>query len=914
MGGLAKFETYKKDFLQSLTEEQRNLLSELSERSSCIGDFLFKHPEELFYIQENLDKPLLGREGLVKEAMEIKDVEDNALFSQKLTYFKMRHFARIVAKDIYKKHSLPQLTEEYSYLADASFEVSYRKAYEKVKKRYGTPFEQDTGREAEGSVIALGKHGGLDLNYYSDVDVIYLYSDEGKTDRGVSNREFFMEVFRLTTSLMTRRNAEGQAWIVDLDLRPEGSKGFIAYSLPAVEFYYWSHGRTWERHMLIKARHSAGSSRVSQDFMQIIKPFVYRKHTGEEVFEEIVEMKKLIEEDAKKSVKGEIDLKKSDGGIREVEFTVQIFQLIYGGKIPELQERSTLKALKKLVEHRIIPEENGKALERAYLFLRRLEHAVQIKNCVQTQKFAYAEADWFAEKLGFGSTEEFLNTLESHRKKVREIFEGISPGVDLRLTPLQRFILTKQDEEKAVEYLKELGFKNPKWAVQVFKSIFFSRLYVELSESSKELLFGYLPVLEKELAQYPDRDDFLLNFSKMMVDGGMLWVFVSALEQNPNLVRFMLNIAKFSDYISDLMAKDRELLDWAFGIEEVPEDREGFEKELAVISEKLGFVDRLKRLKKIVEVLVSLRYLSKIHRDNPEERLKEINRALSNLADFILEKLYHHFGGKDFAVYSLGKLGSREMNVGSDLDLVFVFKDEKSKSAYLKIPQDIVKALTSYSGEGILYNIDLRLRPFGKGGELSPSLSFYKNYFEKEARVWERLAWTKARFITGDLQVKEEMDRLIDQFLFGTPIDSGFITEAVDMRFRLEGLARETPDEIDIKLGKGGITDIEFLIQVISLKYGRRITNILEGVELFKRELVEDYLFLREVEARLRMIKGVGMSKIYRNSPFLYRIAHSFGMEAGELWDKLVKTKKEIRDIFLREMKVLKSPQIPDRG
>ncbi|HHG73582.1 MAG TPA: glutamine-synthetase adenylyltransferase, partial [Persephonella sp.] len=265
-----------------------------------------------------------------------------------------------------------------------------------------------------------------------------------------------------------------------------------------------------------------------------------------------------------------------------------------------------------------------------------------------------------------------------------------------------------------------------------------------------------------------------------------------------------------------------------------------------------------------------------------------------------------HFDGKEFAIYSLGKLGSREMNVGSDLDLVFVFKDEDSKNRLLKIPQNIVKALTSYSGEGILYNIDLRLRPFGKGGELSPSLSFYKNYFEKEARVWERLAWTKARFITGDPKVKEQMDGLIENFLFGKPIDREFINEAVDMRFRLEGLVRETPEEIDIKLGKGGITDIEFLIQIYTLKSGERITSILQGVELFKKSLIDDYIFLREVEARLRMIKGIGLSKIYRNSPFLYRISHSFGIEPDNLWDTLIKTKKEIREIFLREMKILR--------
>ncbi len=906
MAKLTKFETLKKDFLNSLTAEQYELLEKLSDYSSCITDFIFRHTDQLEYIFNSLEQPLLGKEKLMKEAEDLLQVENTDLFCQKLTFFKMKHFSRIVAKDIYKKNDLLDLTEEYSYLADVSFEVCYQKALEKTKKRFGTPMDQETGREAEGCVIALGKLGGLDLNYYSDVDVIYVYSNEGKTDKGITNREFFGELFRTVTMLMTKRNVEGRAWIVDLDLRPEGSKGFIAYSLPTVEFYYWSHGRTWERHMLIKARHCAGSKNVSDEFLKIIKPFVYRKHAGIEVFEEIVEMKKLIEEESRKKIKGEWDVKRGDGGIREIEFVIQILQLMYGGKLPDLQERRTIKALEKLIMHNLIDKETGTLLKEGYYLLRRLEHIIQIKNCVQTQTFFMKDAKEYAQKLGFSSEEEFLKRIEFYKNKIKETFTGLSPDIDVKLTSLQRFILTKHYEDEAVDYLKSIGFKDPKWALKMFKDIFFSKIYIELSENSKEVLFDFIPILEKKLKEFPDREDFLLNFRKMMVDGGMLWVFVSALEQNPNLVEFMLNIAKFSDYISDLISKDRELLDWAFGIEEVPEKKEDFEKELFIIPEKKDFIDRLKKLKKIVEVLVSLRYLSKIHRENPEERLVEINTALSNLADYILNSLYRHFDGKEFAIYSLGKLGSREMNVGSDLDLVFVFKDEDSKNRFLKIPQNIVKALTSYSGEGILYHIDLRLRPFGKGGELSPSLSFYKNYFEKEARVWERLAWTKARFITGDIEVKKQMDSLIEDFLFGKPVDRDFINEAIDMRFRLEGLVRETPEEIDIKLGKGGITDIEFLIQIYTLKSGKRITNILQGVELFKRNMIDDYIFLREVEARLRMIKGVGLSKIYKNSPFLYRISHSFGMEPEDLWNILIKTKKEIREIFLREMKILR--------
>ncbi|RMD46347.1 MAG: glutamine-synthetase adenylyltransferase, partial [Aquificota bacterium] len=872
---------------------------------SCITDFLFRHTQELDYIYDNLQKPLLGKDNLLKEALELLNIQSDTEFSAKLTFFKMRHFGRIVAKDILKTEELPELLEEYSYLADVSFEVAYRRSFEKNKRRYGVPVKND-GNVANGSVIALGKMGGLELNYFSDVDVMYIYDDEGKTEKGISNREFFISVFRDTTNYLTKRTYEGNAWIVDLDLRPEGKKGFLAYSLPAIEYYYWSHGRTWERHMLIKARHAAGNQETSKQFLDIIIPFVYRRATGEEVFEEIVEMKKLIEEESKKKKIGEWDVKRGEGGIREIEFFVQILILIHGGKDEELRERNLLKALKKLTKKGIIAEKDGKLLEEAYLFYRRLEHIIQISSCIQTQSFLMEKVEEYAYKMGFEKTENFLDKLEFYKRKVKEIFSGLTPSVDMKLTPLQRFILTKQHEEEAINYLSQLGLKDGKWALERFKDIFLSKDYIELSGNWKETLFMFIPQIEKNLREFSDKEDFLLNLSKLLIEGKMLRIFASAIEQNKKLTDFMLSIAKLSDYISDLMAKDKELLDWAFGIEEVPYREKDFEKELSVLQQNIPYIDKLKKVKKIVEVLTSLKYLSQIHLNNQKERIVELNTALSNLADYVIKNLYRYIEGEKFAIFALGKLGSREMNIGSDLDLVFIFVDENAKNKLVSKPAQIVKLLTSYSKEGILYQLDLRLRPFGKAGELAPTLNFYKNYFEKEARPWERLAWTKARFIVGDKEVAQEMEELIKRFLFKEYPTKEFINDIFEMRLSLEGLVKELIDEVDIKLGKGGITDIEFLSQLKILTTGKRETNILKVVEEHYPDLLDNYIFLREVEARLRMIKGIGISKIYRNSPFLYRISHSFGIEPEELWNKIKRVKEENRKIFLREIKLLK--------
>ncbi len=902
MSNLFKFETLKKDFLKSLSEEKYELLKKISETSKCITDFLFRHTEELDYIYENLEKPLLGRNELIKQALKLLEIRTEEEFIRKLTFFKMKHFSRIVAKDLYEKHSLQELMEEYSYLADATFEVAYKRAFSKFKKLYGQPKSQIDGSEVKGVVVGLGKLGGLELNYFSDVDVMYIYSDEGKTEKGLTNREFFSYVFTHVNTYLTKRNVEGQTWIVDLDLRPEGKKGLIAYSLPFVENYYWTVGRTWERNMLIKARHTAGSEELFEQFYQVVEPFVYRGVIGYEIIDEIVKMKRLIEEDAKTKTKDELDIKKMEGGIREIEFAVQILQLLHGHRISDLRERSTLKALEKIEKYNLMDKENVEVLREAYLFYRKLEHLIQIKDCIQTQKLKKSDYPYFANKFRL-TVNEFENKLDFYRSKVKQIFESILP-VEETLSPVQRFILTKHGEKEALEYLKDIGFENPKWALNLIKSIFTTREYISMTGSWKDLLLEFIAELEVELKEFADRESFLLNLVKLLVDGKMIRIFASALEQNRKLVEFILNIAKSSDYVTEIMAKDPEILDFAFGVEDILRDEKDFERELKLIKEE-NYIEKLKKLKKVVEVLATLKYLSRIDETDGYDRLKELNDVLTNLADFILKKIYSYEKGKELIIYALGKLGSKEMNVGSDLDLIFVFKDEKSKFELTSIPERIVKDLTKPTKNGILYQLDLRLRPYGRAGELAPTIDYYRDYFEKDAREWERIAWTKSRYIAGDKNLFYEFEDVVKEFLFNRPIDRGFIDSAVEMRFRLEGLSKERSDEIDIKLGKGGIADIEFLVEIFFLKNKIRETSILEGLKMCDPSLVEDYVFLREIEARLRMIKGQPSSKLKYKSKVLGRIASSFNISQEELWEKLYRTRRKIRNKFLFKIKHL---------
>lgn len=902
MSLLFKFETLKSDFLKTISPQQKKLLEEIAFYSSCIYDFLFRNPHELFYLYDSLDKPLLGREKLVQEAISLVDIPAEDEFIRRLTYFKMKHFGRIVAKDIRKKNHLLDLTKEYSFLADACFEAAYTRAYRKYQQRFGTPKDQITGEDTAGSVIALGKHGGMDLNYYSDVDVMYIYSGEGQTTGGLSNREFFTKVFTDVNMYMTKRNPEGIAWNIDLDLRPEGKRGLLAYSLSFIENYYWSVGRTWERHMLIKARHAAGDEKLTEEFINIITPFVYRKSLSKDLIDEIISMKKLIEKQSKEHPFTEVDVKKSEGGIREIEFTVQIFQLLNGGADVSLRERRTLSALRKLAEKGLIKKEDADLLEEAYIFYRNLEHIIQLKNCVQTQIFQYKNASEYALKMGFKNEEEFLEKFENYRKKVRSIFENIGGEKAPELTPIQIYILSKSNYQEVLDYLSNIGFREPTQAVRLIEEIFNSENFALLSEIDKKTLLDFIPRIEEELKLSPDKESFLTNIHRFLVIGNLYRLVATAINQNTKLIDFILYIAKASDYISDIMSKDSEVIDLAFSSPKVYQDELDFLREINHIKTE-PFVDKLKKLKKIVEVLATLNYLSSFETYSPVSRIKKLNNILTNYADFVLKQLYQINEGKDFVIYGLGKLGSREMNIGSDLDLVFIFKDEESKYSLLKIPQKIVSDLVSLTKEGQLYQIDLRLRPYGKAGELSPSMDFYKNYFEKEARVWEVLAWTKARFIAGDRQLMESFENILKEFIFSKEVDKDFIDQMYDMRFKLESLAKESSNQIDIKLGKGGITDIEFMVQAYYLKNKIRKTNILEGLLDYKPELVDDYLFLREVETRTRMVKGSSASKLLKDSQITERVAMTFNMDRQKFWDRLKSVKEDIRKQFLHSFR-----------
>lgn len=898
-----KFELLKKDFLENLPQDKKDLLQKLCFYSNCLCNFLFRNEKYLDYFYENLDKPLLGRENLINEAVKLLEIENENEFVLNLTRFKMKHFGRIVSKDIYNKHPLPELMEEYSYLADATLEAAFKRAWETAEKKYGKPLD-DSSNPVKASVIGLGKLGGTELNYYSDIDIMYIYQSEGKTEKGYTNKEFFSSMFTKMTQLLTKRNIEGQMWIVDLNLRPNGKSGFIAHSLPALEIYYWTAGRVWERHMLLKARHSAGDKNVSDEFLKMINPFVYRKSISKDELDEIIEMKELIQEESEKGKKEEFDVKKGKGGIREIEFTVQILQLLYGGRFKELQERSTYKSIFKLKDKGILSENEADILSSAYIFYRKLEHLIQIENCVQTQLFRYKDADKYAGKMGFKDGNELLNVLNNHRKSVEEIFNSLNLGEAKELTIIQKYIFTKHYEDEVLNYFKEIGFKDPKWALERIKEIFFSKDFILLSEDFKQAYFDFIPKLEEILKNFQDKEDFLRNLTKLLIQGKMLPIFASALIQNEKLVEFILNIAKISDFLSDLMAKDPQLLDYAFGVEDIPKAKEDFENELQTIKNK-DFLEKLNKLKNIVQVLSALKYLTQLQPKDAKERLKELNNILSNLADFILDKLYRQEYSEGLAIYGLGKLGSKEMNIGSDLDIVFVFENQDMKLKHGNVPINIVKSLTKYTKEGILYPIDLRLRPYGRSGELAPTLNFYKNYFDNEARSWERLAWTKARFITGDENVKKQMNDIIEDFLFSKPVNKEFLYDVHEMRMKLEGLASETSDEIDIKLGYGGIVDIEFLIQITVLKNKIKNKTTYEIVEGYFPHLLQHYLFLREVETRLRMIKGIGISKISKKSPHLYRVAHSFNMESNELWNKILDTRKKVRENFIKSVKAV---------
>ncbi|MEE8111167.1 MAG: hypothetical protein V3T54_00385 [Acidobacteriota bacterium] len=869
-----------------------------------------------------------------------------------LRKFKDREYLRIGLRDYLYFTEVGDTTEELSDLADVLLDKSLVLTQQDLIRSFGIPqFYDPQGRLAEArfTVISLGKLGGRELNYSSDIDLLFLYSHDGETSgqlgnpgTQISNRDWFTRLGEGILEKLACVSEAGRVFRVDMDLRPGGRDGELVQSLSAVQSYYQVWSRGWERQALLKARRSAGDEELGQKFLAAISGLIYRPSADPAFAAEVASIQERMAERLAETQKEDRDLKHGWGGIRELELSLQALQLIHGGQDPWLREGNSLRALHRLSDRQLISTEQHEALARAYAFLRRVEHRLQLPMNRQTFVLPAAPGPlrMLARSMGYrdgGKKREgqrFLADLTPHRRQIREFYESVlgrkaATGNRIQVQEANLFL----DNFSAEEMRKSLG----KWGF-----------------SHPETLTRSLDSLRKTLV--PFRSDPQVADPLRRETASILRALSAAPYPRRgwmNLDRFLNSLAREPELLGDFFRRREnpvpiiDLLSRSDYLTEILVHRPGWFQELPSGPEVLRSRSRrqmVRNLRSAWDASTDANeigpLLCRIQRGEllrigfrdlqGREGVSRIQRSLAELADAILgEALFAaatsvlgtrrmpRRGPSGFAVLSLGRLANRKIGYLSDLDIVFIRADPNTQEfpfhqEHFRIAEIMTGILSSITQEGYLYPVDLRLRPSGGEGELVPTAGHFLKYFEESAQVWERQSFLRVRPVAGDLRLARRVVKGIENFLYpeSSPREiAGVIGQA---RGRLEKKSGRSASRFSLKLGPGGILDIEFLLEFLQLTTRHRSGPMRDPLTLLVnfrklgiltedscRWLVSGYRFLRDLEHHIQLITGKKSELVPYTESLIQElaVAMDFGT-SKKLMTKLAETRRQNRRIF----------------
>lgn len=890
--------------------------------------------------------------------------------------FRLYHTIRIALRELEGLGTVKDTMKEMSNLADVVVGACLRYSWQTLVSSYGAPSLNRNGQTIRShfSVIDLGKLGGEELNFSSDIDILYVFdSEKGETQpitkgESLSNAEFYRRLSEFLTRLVSEKTPYGFGFRVDLGLRPDGQYGDIANTLRSMEIYYESWGKLWERAVWIKARHGAGYAPLSQALLATLHPFIYRKYLDFTAIEEIREVKQKIDQESRIRREGEDDIKLGWGGIREIEFFVQAMQLIHGGKSVTLQCRSTLETLQRLWKAGLIPLDEVETLTNAYIFYRRLEHRIQLVHQRQTQRLPAQEEEQFriAQSLGFTGIgrQPLLNLkilLDGYREKVHNIYENLfyipsknaTSGVSREI---QSIFTENIPSEIAKEWLVENGFQYPERALDIIRRLREGPPAVHYVPKTFNLLNRLMPSLIQNIIASPDPDmaiGYLLSFVEKV---GARGTFYALLLENPPVLKLLAKVFGSSRFLSSHLINHPELLDELIHPShfDLFKSWEQVEKELKIILNEApndleSQMDSLRRYKHAEVLRIGI---NDIYGDM---EITGVTDQLSQLAEICLSTAYRialsvqlrKYSLPDnlnppFVIIGMGKLGGRELNYSSDLDLIFLFSASNHAGLpdyvdpnefYGKLAQRFITIMSSPTIEGTLYEIDTRLRPSGTFGPIVTSIRSFKEYHKHSAWFWERQALVKARPITGNQAVFDPVAQTLGEIVYGEPLKGDERGEVLEIRMQMEReIARESSKRIHIKCGYGGLVDIEFLVQYCQIKDGRsfcsvRSPNTLKALEALEETgslpkgtilmLKDTYLFLRKIENRIQILENRSSPFFNPHGPEMAALARRMGykMKSGHTaaerlyHDYRAKTKK-IREVFTQFIGTVKGKSI----
>ncbi|WP_337815444.1 bifunctional [glutamate--ammonia ligase]-adenylyl-L-tyrosine phosphorylase/[glutamate--ammonia-ligase] adenylyltransferase [Acidihalobacter sp.] len=896
-------------YTESLAESGLSLPSALPDALPdvwAVSEFVFetcrRYPEQF---------DALSRSGRLSRAARREDLDaavgqalaqhaDEPAFMQALRRVRRVELTRIAWRDLAGEAGVDEVLAELTWLAEVCIERALRFAETQLEERHGAPRTAD-GQRMRFCVLGLGKLGGGELNFSSDVDLIFAYADGGETDgpRPLDHQQYFVRLGQRLIKLLAELTADGFVYRVDMRLRPFGDAGPLAMSFAATEDYYQTHGREWERYALIKSRVVAGDVEGGDRLIEALQPFVYRRYLDYGVFQALREMKALINQEAER--KGRVNnVKLSPGGIREVEFIGQAFQLIRGGRDRGLQLRGIREVLRCLVERGLLPPWAEVQLQEAYAFLRRVENRLQMAADQQTHALPTDEPgrQRLAWSMGRGDWDAFKTVLTGQMRRVHEQFEQIfaapQADEDERDRGEQRFtrLWTHGKSEDLADLLEGMGYVQPETAARKLVELLDSTICRALTETGRERLDRLMPLLVQAAAGQDSPNVVLERVLGVIQAIARRSVYLALLVESPLALSQLIKLCAASPWITRQLARLPLLLDELLDPRSLyaPPDRTGLSRELelalrdTVPDDLEKLMDQLRHFKEAQVLKVAAADVMGVL------PLMRVSDQLTWIAETILERVLDvaraqlvarhgeprlqdgHAAG--FGVVGYGKLGGIELGYGSDLDVVFLYESDGGAMGtdgerpldgalfFARLAQRVVHMLTAYTAAGTLYEVDMRLRPSGASGLLVSSLRAFSAYQFEQAWTWEHQALVRARFIAGAPEVAAAFQSVREQTLARNRERDDLRREVREMRERMwRELGGADPQRFDLKKDPGGIADIEFLVQYYVLAHAHdhpellRYTDnirILEGLSAVGLVDADDARFLTDAFRTLR--------------------------------------------------------------
>lgn len=750
-----------------------------------------------------------------------------------------------------------QVTHALTALADTAIRASVRHLLAESKQR-GKLAPLDNSRPEEGSgyiVLAMGKMGAFELNYSSDVDLIVFFDPVAPALAGLDAQSLYIRLTRNLVKLLQERTADGYVFRVDVRLRPDPASTHIAISTPAAIEYYETRGQNWERSAMIKARPCAGDIASGEALLRELSPFVWRKSMDFAAVSDIHAMKRQIH--AYKG-HGEIavaghNIKLGRGGIREIEFFVQMQQLIAGGRHPELRDRSTLEMLRRLADGGWIAPDTARELDAAYRFLRTVEHRLQMVADEQTHTLP-EDPDGLtrlARFLGFPDTASFSRDLLTQLRTVQGHYARLFEHGATDTAPAFQFE-KDEDHRETLDRLSQMGFTNPLQMSATMRGWLSGQYPAFRSEFVRAQLVSFITPLIGELAKTENRDAALQGIDRFFarLPSGAAGRLLPLLTNNRELLALVILIIGSAPRLADTLAHHPEVMDGLldpkfFGA--IP-DREmlgaALSRSLGQASSYEDFLDRLRLFGQEHLFLIGARILSGTvfagQAGDAFARLAEvIIGALHRATESRFAENHGRVANQETAVLAMGKLGGREMTAASDLDLILVYdfdedqpQSDGARSLYgaqyfARLTQRLISALTAQTNYGALYQVDMRLRPSGRSGPVATTLAAFKDYQDNEAWTWEHMALTRARVVSGEPAFAARIEAAIHQVLCRERDARVIADDAAEMR---RAIARERGegDIWDLKYAAGGLIDIEFIAQYLQLVHAAGHPDILD--------------------------------------------------------------------------------------